>query len=178
MSRHNYDPKYMSHTYTLKYETHNFTVEISPSTNYGYFEHNKGGEGGLWFEDKFLIDYDGVSVLPDEVYAMIQHLGYSFDPQDLNDTQKNFDWGILYRIQGKFGMEPFNTEVEIEVGSISEVASKIEELGLFLTPRIMELARASAVAYYRYCKNESTETYNAWFQARVLEMTAIREIAT
>jgi len=36
-------------------------------------------EGGLWFEDKTLIDYDGCYELPEEVQLALKELGYSLE---------------------------------------------------------------------------------------------------
>ena len=54
-----------------------FEVCIDGTT--GWFEHYIYGEelgGGLWFEGKELVDYDGVYSLPDEVIKAIEMLGY------------------------------------------------------------------------------------------------------
>lgn len=56
-----------------------FEVVLNPEENFGYFEHEDYGDewgGGLWFEGKNLIDYDGVYELPSEVIAGIRELGY------------------------------------------------------------------------------------------------------
>jgi hypothetical protein len=56
-----------------------FEVVINHWENFGYFEHEDYGDewgGGLWFEGKNLIDYDGVYELPSEVIAGIRELGY------------------------------------------------------------------------------------------------------
>jgi hypothetical protein len=64
-----------------KLRTHagKFEVVLNPEENFGYFEHEDYGDewgGGLWFEGKSLIDYDGVYELPSEVIAGIRELGY------------------------------------------------------------------------------------------------------
>ena len=54
------------------------------SEDYGWFEFydkKTGGnrwhaEGGLWFEDKVLTDYDGVFDLPDFIIDKLKELGY------------------------------------------------------------------------------------------------------
>ena len=50
---------------------------------YGYFEHNvlgeDGGTGGLWFEGRRLVDYDGVFELPSTVKSILADLGYILD---------------------------------------------------------------------------------------------------
>lgn len=59
-------------------------VRISAEDKYGFFEHDKYGEGGgLWFESVdgspgtlSLVDYDGRAVLPKDVAAAIRQLGH------------------------------------------------------------------------------------------------------
>ena len=36
-------------------------------------------EGGLWFEGKEVVDYDGIYELPDEVKLAIRYMGYKID---------------------------------------------------------------------------------------------------
>ena len=36
-------------------------------------------EGGLWFEDKTLVDYDGCYELPEEVVMAVTELGFNVD---------------------------------------------------------------------------------------------------
>lgn len=68
------------HKYTQRLDTANFDIRISPTTDYGYFEHHEYGEncgGGLWFApDKVLTDYDGVFALPQEVVRALKLAGY------------------------------------------------------------------------------------------------------
>ena len=65
------------HAYTVKLEDAKWTVEISPSTQYGYFENNiNGNGGGLWFEDNQLVDFDGMFDLPKSVFNMLVGAGY------------------------------------------------------------------------------------------------------
>lgn len=60
------------------------TVGINSDT-YGWFEvydTESGGEewyaeGGLWFSDKELVDYDGVFCLPPSVIQKLRELGYN-----------------------------------------------------------------------------------------------------
>ena len=55
-------------------------VEISPSTQYGYWEHGYGSEGGgLWFEGKELVDFDGDYMLPKAVVKILRDNGYALD---------------------------------------------------------------------------------------------------
>ncbi|MEQ1601291.1 MAG: hypothetical protein ABL885_05925 [Methylophilaceae bacterium] len=65
------------------FETTNFTIEIDEVNGNGYFEHNRLGDGcagGLWFEDKILVDYDGVFELPRDVVRVLLEAGHSGDP--------------------------------------------------------------------------------------------------
>lgn len=49
-----------------------------PEKDRGYFEHDIQGEGGgLWFEGKSLVDYDGRFELPRDVVVAIRSLGYT-----------------------------------------------------------------------------------------------------
>ena len=65
------------HNFTLKQTLGHWLIEISPSSNYGYFENQKTGiGGGLWFEFGVLTDYDGVFELPTNVAQAIVNLGY------------------------------------------------------------------------------------------------------
>lgn len=60
-------------------ETKNFTLYNFEDPEYYYFEHNELGDecgGGLWFEGRELIDYDGVYALPREVVSMLKDLGF------------------------------------------------------------------------------------------------------
>lgn len=79
-----------THDYTIDLSTANFTIKISPSTDYGYFEHNELGDqcgGGLWFAKAQvggrmiceLYDYDGVEELPKEVATALLSNGYYLD---------------------------------------------------------------------------------------------------
>ena len=51
--------------------------------NYGYFELGETQydyiEGGLWFKNNELVDFDGCSVLPLTIGQMIEKLGYKID---------------------------------------------------------------------------------------------------
>jgi hypothetical protein len=67
----------MSHNFTIKKISGKWHVAISPSSNYGYFEHDTSGRsGGLWFKAKALTDYDGVFELPREVVKALRSEGY------------------------------------------------------------------------------------------------------
>ena len=73
----------MNHTYTLETTAHVWKVGISPSTNYGYFyydgEKDLDIEGGLWFQGKTLVDYDGVFELPKKVIDTVVSFGFAVD---------------------------------------------------------------------------------------------------
>lgn len=76
------------HNYTIDLTGERFETKISPSTNYGYFEHHRLGDncgGGLWFNGKELVDYDGTSFLPREVAKKLREAGYEVD--DCYDSQ-------------------------------------------------------------------------------------------
>lgn len=65
------------HNYTETLEKGNWIVEISPTTQYGYFENkNTGAGGGLWFDGLELVDYDGVFELPKDVASVLEGAGY------------------------------------------------------------------------------------------------------
>jgi hypothetical protein len=60
----------------------NFTLYDTEEPHILYFEHNIYGDdvaGRLWFEDKNLIDYDGVFTLPREVIQMLLDKGYTVE---------------------------------------------------------------------------------------------------
>jgi hypothetical protein len=62
--------------------SYNFTiigkrVQIDPEASYGYWERKDGSEGGgLWFDGKSLVDFDGDYDLPRVVYDELESLGY------------------------------------------------------------------------------------------------------
>ena len=64
--------------FSIKLEDAKWTVRIDPTIGYGYFENNNGEQGGLWFEDNRLIEYDGVDMfeLPKSVFNMLVGAGY------------------------------------------------------------------------------------------------------
>jgi hypothetical protein len=68
------------HDYTYTGKNGLWRVNISPSTGYGYFEHETLEiSGGLWFKDKVLVDYDGVYELPKRVIQLIRWHGYELE---------------------------------------------------------------------------------------------------
>lgn len=70
------------HDYSLTAKEGKWEVKVSPTTNYGYYEHDDFGEGGgLWFDaGTDLIDFDGRYVLPRNVAKALITLGYTVDP--------------------------------------------------------------------------------------------------
>lgn len=68
------------HIYTLEFQSGHWKVFISPTTSYGYYEHEELGEGGgLWFEGSELVDFDGRYFVPKNVALCIEKMGYSID---------------------------------------------------------------------------------------------------
>jgi len=68
----------------------NCTVGIKDST-YGWFEifdeetggHDWHSEGGLWFDNKEVTDYDGVFSLPSGVLELLKENGYNTEEVDV-----------------------------------------------------------------------------------------------
>lgn len=65
-----------------------YDIKIDLHEMYGYFDHQLGGEGGLWFQftendeglrQIELIDYDGVFQLPHQVIFALRNAGYVVD---------------------------------------------------------------------------------------------------
>jgi len=78
----------MAHQYTQVLDAGKFEIRVSPTTNYGYFEHNELGEdcgGGLWFDGNNLTDYDGVFELPRTVADALVQAGYTVEPEFFPD---------------------------------------------------------------------------------------------
>lgn len=68
------------HDYTYTGKNGLWRVNISPSTGYGYFEHETLEiSGSLIFIDKVLVDYDGVYELPKRVVQLILWHGYELE---------------------------------------------------------------------------------------------------
>lgn len=64
--------------FTQRAEGTRWNVQVDPVAQYGYFEPISGAEGGgLWFERKELMDYDGHTCLPKEVGSLLRTLGYT-----------------------------------------------------------------------------------------------------
>ena len=76
VTREVYDP-YSEENRTMHYE-----VSFIPSKSYGFFEYYddlSGGcdihaEGGLWFEDRKCVDYDGVFILSDAIIELCKDM--------------------------------------------------------------------------------------------------------
>ena len=64
-------------------EVGQFTVGIKPDGENGWFEIDGGenwyAEGGLWFEGKNVVDFDGVFSLPEEVCELLEGAGYNLE---------------------------------------------------------------------------------------------------
>lgn len=70
--------------FTQRIHVVNFDLMIDPVANYGYFEHHRYGDnlaGGLWFEGRELIDYDGVACLPRPIIDALELAGYDTSSQ-------------------------------------------------------------------------------------------------
>ena len=68
----------MAYNFDHKIVVGDYMVEIDSVKQYGYFENQaRGGEGGLWFNGKELVDYDGVYELPQSVIVAIYQLGFN-----------------------------------------------------------------------------------------------------
>lgn len=65
----------------LQTEQNTHTIEIDTSESYGWFENNTSGSGGgLWFDGKELVDFDGMGCLPMKVVRALRAAGYQLDP--------------------------------------------------------------------------------------------------
>jgi len=63
-------------------ETDNYQIFLDDDGVPHGFEHNVHGEydgGGLWFDGIKLVDYDGVTMLGDEVIEACERMGYNMD---------------------------------------------------------------------------------------------------
>ncbi len=75
----------MEHQYTVTLYPHGNAaavgiVQLSPATNYGYWEFKDGSEGGgLWFENNELVDFDGHYLLPAKVVTALRDHGCIVD---------------------------------------------------------------------------------------------------
>jgi hypothetical protein len=64
------------------YEHGNARLFETDDDNYYFFEHATLGDegycGGVWLQDKHIMDYDGVYDLPRDVEAILESLGYAW----------------------------------------------------------------------------------------------------
>lgn len=82
----------MPYNFNQDVSTDKWTIKIDQAARYGYIEHNISGTGGgLWFAPceaqpgkVELIDFDGLSELPQSIVAALRSAGYvldyTFDP--------------------------------------------------------------------------------------------------
>lgn len=67
----------VKHNYSQIKTSGKWKVQVSPTTGYGFYDHETQGEGGgLWFEGKELRDYDGRACLPRDVVVALRSLSY------------------------------------------------------------------------------------------------------
>ena len=77
--------KQAQHIYSEVLSQKPFEIKVSPTTQYGYFEHDTRGDecgGGLWFggdDGRELTDYDGVISLPTIVCKALTAAGYTVE---------------------------------------------------------------------------------------------------
>jgi len=80
----------------LVLHTKRFEVGVHEQTagmphQHGWFEHNDYGDeygGGLWFKDRELVDYDGISgYLPKEILDALEANG--FDVKEMRPTDES-----------------------------------------------------------------------------------------
>lgn len=64
------------YNFDKKLVTAHYTIEVDTKAQYGCFEAHTGGEGGLWFVENELVDYDGFAVLPLEVAHALRNDGF------------------------------------------------------------------------------------------------------
>ena len=77
----------MTYNFTQVVTTQHYDVKVDPEQRYGYFEHHTLGDlrgGGLWFHhlpdgSLELIDYDGTTELPSEVFHALRSMGHHVD---------------------------------------------------------------------------------------------------
>ena len=70
----------MAYNFDKKEQVGDWLVEVDTAKQYGYFENQEhGGEGGLWFKDNELVDYDGVYEIPKQVIMALQSMNLNVD---------------------------------------------------------------------------------------------------
>lgn len=66
--------------FNLDLSNEHYTIKIDTRAQYGYFENNKSGTGGgIWFDGKTIVDYDGVFDLPKQVYERLYSAGFAME---------------------------------------------------------------------------------------------------
>lgn len=78
----------MSYNFNVSLKEGKWTVKVDTAAAYGYYEHDDGGEGGLWFDqfydsdDKLeLMDHDGFTHLPKDVATALRKAGFIVGPE-------------------------------------------------------------------------------------------------
>ena len=70
----------MAYNFDKKQQVGDWLVEVDTQAQYGYFENQEyGGEGGLWFKNNELVDYDGVYEIPKQVIMALQSMHLNVD---------------------------------------------------------------------------------------------------
>lgn len=70
----------MAYTFDKREQVGDWLVEVDTVKQYGYFENQEhGGEGGLWFKNNELVDYDGVYEIPKQVVMALQSMALNVD---------------------------------------------------------------------------------------------------
>jgi hypothetical protein len=70
----------MAYNFDKKEQVGDWLVEVDTVAQYGYFENQEhGGEGGLWFTNNELVDYDGVYEIPKQVIMALQSMNLNVD---------------------------------------------------------------------------------------------------
>lgn len=70
----------MAYNFDKKQQVGDWLVEVDTEKQYGYFENQEhGGEGGLWFTNNELVDYDGVYEIPKQVVMALQSMNLNVD---------------------------------------------------------------------------------------------------
>lgn len=117
----------MSYSFNKDISTKRYEIQIDTFEQYGYFQNKTSGtEGGLWFENDHLVDYDGVSCLPREVERALIAAGFTVDdPADVvEDAARELHLAIMtegaefpdeaYRIARKYGISQTALEIEYD----------------------------------------------------------------
>lgn len=66
--------------YTVDLSNKTYTIKLNAEGDQGYFEHKRlSTTGTLLFDQEFLIDFDGVDVLPLDVIQQLEKLGFDVE---------------------------------------------------------------------------------------------------